>query len=104
MTTDTVADEIEEIEEGEAPKRRARAAVAFPAEAIPAEISSAFLADLAFERAISTALGLASGLNRAVAGLSGVSGPKPVTTVHQPAGAALCALERAVSTAHDLAL
>ena len=42
-----------------ASRRRAGATLAQPAEAIPAELNSAFLADLAFERALSTALGLA---------------------------------------------
>ena len=110
MTIDTVAefDDLEP-EEVESPKRRrAGATLAQPAEPIPPDLNAAFLADLAFERAISTALGLASGLSGAVGGFGGVSGPddrsKPVTTVQQPAQAALCALERAVSTARDLAL
>ena len=77
MTIDTVADELDEIEEGEAPapKRRAGATLAQPAEQIPHDVNAAFLADLAFERALSTALGLASGLSGAVGGLGGVCGP-----------------------------
>ena len=60
-----VADELDELEpdEVEAPKRRrAGATLAQPAEAIPAALNSAFLEDLAFERALSTALGLAAGV------------------------------------------
>jgi hypothetical protein len=55
--------ELDELDEDEAPKRRGRPAFAFPAEAIPPEVNAAFLADLEFERAISTALGLANSLS-----------------------------------------
>ena len=59
MTIDPVADELDYIE-SEAPARRDRPVKAQPAEAIPAEINSAFLEDLAFERAISAASALAA--------------------------------------------
>ena len=108
MTIDTVADEFDDIGEVEAPKRRDRPVKAQPAEPVPPEINSAFLEDLAFERALSMALGLASGVSGAVDGLGGVRGPdgpsELATAVKQPAEAALCALDRAGSTAHDLAL
>ena len=62
-----VVDELDDLEpeEVEAPKRRERRRHCPAGRAIPAEINSAFLEDLAFERAISTALGLASGLSGA---------------------------------------
>ena len=106
MTIDTVADELDDLEpeEVEAPKRRrAGATLAQPAEAIPAELNSAFLEDLAFERALSTALGLASGLNGAVGGLGSVSGPEdPPELATAALPSAGTALERAISAASAL--
>ena len=103
-----IGDELDEPEEVESPKRQARPVRAMPAEPIPHYLNADFLDALAYERALSTARGLASGLNGDVGGLGGVSGPggpsEPATAVQQPAEAALCALERAVETARDLAL
>ena len=95
MTPTTIADDIEE---DEAPKRRSRAqaGIAFASEPIPFEVNAGFLADLAFERAISMALDLASSR----ISIGGPDHPPVATAVPQPAEVAPCA----VSPARDLAL
>ena len=74
MNTDTAVAE-EPDEDGPPRRSRAQAAIAFASEPIPYDVNAAFLADLAFERAISTALGLANGPSGPVGWLSGLSGP-----------------------------
>jgi hypothetical protein len=56
---------IDDDLEGEArsPTRRDGRIIAMPAEPIPAEVNAAFFADLAFERTLSMARGLASGFS-----------------------------------------
>lgn len=57
--TTTVDDDLED-EAPTRPMRRDGRLIAMPAEPIPAEINSAFLEDLAFERALSLASALVS--------------------------------------------
>jgi hypothetical protein len=64
MDLDTTADLVDDEPEDEAPKRRRpRPVIAQAGEDIPPEINAAFLADLAFERALGLARGLANGIS-----------------------------------------
>lgn len=96
MTPTTIADDIEEDEDAPPRRSRAQAAFAFASEPIPFEVNAAFLADLAFERAISMALDLASSR----ISIGGPDDPPVATAVLEPEAAAPCA----VSPARDLAL
>jgi hypothetical protein len=56
--------DLEDDAPARSPMRRDGRIIAMPAEPIPAEVNDAFLADLAFERTLSVARGLASGFQR----------------------------------------
>jgi hypothetical protein len=62
MSTD-IDDDLEDDAPARSPMRRDGRIIAMPAEPIPAEVNDAFLADLAFERTLSVARGLASGFS-----------------------------------------
>ena len=55
--------DLEDDAPARSPMRRDGRIIAMPAEPIPAEVNDAFLADLAFERTLSVARGLASGFS-----------------------------------------
>ena len=107
MTEDTVA-ELDDLEpeEVEAPKRRrAGATLAQPAEAIPAEINSAFLEALPSSGRSARRWGSPAASTAPWAGSAAPMRPSEhAVAAQQPVEAALCALDRAVSTARDLAL
>jgi hypothetical protein len=58
-----IDDDLEDDAPARSPTRRDGRIIAMQAEPIPAEVNDAFLEDLAFERALSAARGLAVGLS-----------------------------------------
>ena len=79
----TDADDLEDDAPARSPTRRDGRIIAMPAEPIPAEVNDAFLEDLAFERALSAARGLALGLSGSTepprGGLQAVWGQSPAS-------------------------
>jgi hypothetical protein len=97
-----VDDDLEDDAPARTPTYRDGRIIAMPAEPIPAEVNDAFLADLAFERALSAARGLAVGFSgsteppaeprRAVWGLHTSAAPghwRPSLAASRAAGDAL---------------
>jgi hypothetical protein len=83
-----IDDELDGEAPAPSPTRRDGRIIAMPAEPIPAEVNDAFLEDLAFERALSAARGLALGLSGSTepprGGLQAVWGQSPHPKPSQP--------------------